>query len=175
MGLSSDTKVSFPCSTLYVCISSILPSAPSAPQEVVATVINSTSVMLSWQPPAMPNGNIIAYNVWYNQTLNCSGSLVSFNDSVTDSVMAFNFTGLEEDTSYEFYVSAVTSAGEGEAAMGRNRTLEDGVCVRACVRACVCVCMCACVHACVCVFFVCSIVYSKLGLFLPTHTHWRWL
>ena len=153
MGLSSDTKVSCPCSTLYVCISSILPSAPSAPQEVVTSVISSTSVMLSWQPPAMSNGNIITYNVWYNQTLNCSGSLVSFSDSVTDSVRMYNFTGLEEDTPYEFYVSAVTSAGEGEAATVMGRTMEDGecVCVCVCVRVCVCVCVCVCVSVCECV------------------------
>ena len=76
----------------------------------------------------MPNGNIIAYNVWYNQTLNCSGSLVNFNDSVTSDVMTYNFTGLEEDTPYVFHVSAETIAGEGEAATVMNRTLEDGEC-----------------------------------------------
>ena len=74
----------------------------------------------------MPNGNIIAYNVWYNQTLNCSGSLVSFNDSVTGYEMTYKFTGLEEDTPYVFHVSAETIAGEGAAAIVMNRTLEDG-------------------------------------------------
>ena len=117
----------------------------------------------------MPNGNIIAYNVWYNQTLNCSGSLVSFSDSVIDSVLAFNFTRLEEDTSYEFYVSAVTNAGEGVAAMGRNRTLEDGVCV--CVRACVCVCVHACMRACmrVCIFCLFNCVFQ--ARIVLTHPH----
>ena len=82
----------------------------------------------------MPNGVITDYNVWYNQTLNCSGSLVSFNDSVADSVLMYTFTELEEDTVYVFYVSAETSAGEGEAAMVTGRTSEDGECVHVCRR-----------------------------------------
>ena len=81
----------------------------------------------------MPNGVITAYNVWYNQTLNCNGSLVRFNDSVEGSVLMYTFTELEEDTVYVFYVSAETSAGEGEAAMVMGRTTEDGVCVFMCV------------------------------------------
>ena len=84
---------------------------------------------MSWQPPAPLNGVITAYNVWYNQTLNCSGSLVSFSDSVAGSVLMYTFTGLEEDTPYVFYVSAETSAGEGEAAMVTGRTSEDGECI----------------------------------------------
>ena len=95
--------------------------------------MNSTAVMVSWQPPAMPKGVITAYNVWYNQTLNCSGSLVSFSDSVAGSVLMYTFTELEEDTVYVFYVSAETSAGEGEAAMVMERTSEDGECVFMCV------------------------------------------
>ena len=101
---------------------------PSQPQNVSTDVVSATVVTLSWTPPAMPNGNIIAYNVWYNQTLNCSGSLVSFNDSVTRYVMTYKFPGLEEDTPYVFHVSAETIAGEGEAAIVMNRTLEDGEC-----------------------------------------------
>ena len=110
-------------------------AVPSRPERVEATVINSTAIMVSWQPPAPLNGVITAYNVWYNQTLNCSGSLVSFSDSVAGSVLMYTFTGLEEDTPYVFYVSAETSAGEGEAAMVMGRTSENGECV------CVCVCV----------------------------------
>ena len=45
----------------------------------------------------------------------------------------YTFTGLAEDTPYVFYVSAETSAGEGEAAMVTGRTSEDGECVCVCV------------------------------------------
>ena len=104
----------------------------------MATVINSTIVKLSWQPPAMPNGVITAYKVWYNQTLNCSGSLVSVSASVAGSVLTYTFTGLEENTRYVFYVSAVTIAGEGEAAMVMGRTIEDGEYICLCAHACQC-------------------------------------
>ncbi len=107
--------------------------APSSPQNLMVVNVNSTAIMVSWQPPAMPNGVITDYNVWYNQTLNCSGSLVSFSDSVAGSVLMYTFTELEEDTDYVLYVSAVTSAGEGEAAMVMGRTSEDGEWVFMCV------------------------------------------
>ena len=103
--------------------------APSEPLSFTVVSMNSTAIMVSWQPPAMPNGVIRDYNVWYDQTLNCNGSLVSFSDSVTGSVLMYTFTELEEDTLYVFYVSAETSAGEGEAAMVMERTSEDGECV----------------------------------------------
>ena len=106
---------------------------PSNPQNFVVVDVNSIAITVSWQPPAMPNGVITVYNVWYNQTLNCSGSLVSFSDSVAGSVLMYTFTELEEDTVYVFYVSAETSAGEGEAAMVMGRTSEDGECGYQCV------------------------------------------
>ena len=112
------------------------PPAPSNPQNLTVVTVNPTAITVSWQPPAMPYGVITAYNVWYNQTLNCSGSLVSFSGSVASSVLMYTFTGLEEDTVYVFYVSAETSAGEGEAAMVMGRTSEDGACVCACVHGC---------------------------------------
>ena len=93
--------------------------------------------MLSWQPPAIPNGVITGYFAWYTETLICNNSQVS-NSSRTPLPATANihtFTGLEEDTLYVFYVSAETSAGEGKVAMVMERTEEDGECV------CVCVCV----------------------------------
>ena len=115
----------------------------------------STAIMLSWQPPATPNGVITGYFAWYTETLICNNSQVSNSScmSLPATANTHYFTGLEEDTPYVFYVSAVTSAGEGEAAMVMGRTLEDGVyaCMRACMRVCVHACVRVCVHACVCV------------------------
>ena len=131
--------------TIFVVTFDAIPnlsSEPSQPQSVTTDVVNSTEVTLSWQPPAVPNGVITTYNVWYNVSLNCSGSLVSFTDSVGSSTRAYLFTGLEEYTPYVFHVSAETSAGEGMAAMAIDTTLEDGVCACMCVCVRVCVCMC---------------------------------
>ena len=100
----------------------------------------------------MPNGVITGYNVWYNQTLNCSGHTVYFNDSVGGSTLSYLFTGLEEYTPYVFYVSAETNVGEGEAERAMNTTMEGGACV--CGRVCVCVCVrvCVCVSVCLCMY-----------------------
>ena len=105
----------------------ILSLEPSKPQNVTTEAITSTEATLTWQPPAVPNGVITAYNVWYNVRLNCSGELVSYNASVGPSSREYHFTALEEYTSYMFYVSAETSAGEGMAAMAMATTMEDGM------------------------------------------------
>ena len=137
-----------------MCYCILLPSsAPSVPQNFMVVDTNSTAVMLSWQPPVPPNGVIANYSVWYTENLICNNSQVSNSSRMTLSrtVNMYTFTGLEEDTPYEFYVSAETSAGEGEAATVMGRTLEYGECV--CMYVSVCVCVRVCVraygHACV--------------------------
>ena len=140
--------------------------APSNPQNLTVVNVNSTAITVSWQPPTMPYGVITAYNVWYNQTLNCSGSLVSFSDSVAGSVLMYTFTGLEEDTPYVFYVSAETSAGEGEADMVMERTSEDGKCVGGGgVYLCVCVGM----HVCGCGCGVCKAHQLAVAVAVTIH------
>ena len=143
--------------------------APSNPQNLTVVNVNSTAITVSWQSPKMPNGVITAYNVWYNQTLNCSGSLVSFSGSVAGSVLMYTFTGLEEDTVYVFYVSAETSAGEGEAAMVMGRTSEDGKCVGGGggVYLCVCVGM----HWCGCGCGVCKAHQLSVAIAVTIHTY----
>ena len=127
---------------IYVSFHFVL--EPAKPQSVTTGAITSTEATLTWQPPAVPNGVITAYNVWYNVSLNCSGALVSYNASVGPSSREYHFTALEEYTSYMFYVSAETSAGEGMAAMAMATTMEDGECLHMCV--------CAQAHVCVCLY-----------------------
>ena len=102
--------------------------APSAPQSFTVVSVTSTAITLSWQPPEKPNGVVTAYFVWYTETLTCNSSQVSSSSRVElpRTADTHTFTGLEEDTPYVFYVSAETSAGEGETAMVMGRTSEDG-------------------------------------------------
>ena len=105
--------------------------APSEPQNFTVVNVNSTTIMVSWQHPAMPNGVVTGYFVWYTENLTCNNSQV-INGSRAEllpTADTHTFTELEEDTDYVFYVSAETSAGEGEAAMVMERTSEDGECV----------------------------------------------
>ena len=112
--------------------------APSQPQNFTVVTAAPTAIMLSWQPPEVLNGVITGYFAWYTETLICNNSQVSNSSrmSLAATANTHNFTGLEEDTPYVFYVSAETSAGEGEAAMVMGRTLEDGECVCVCVFTC---------------------------------------
>ena len=91
--------------------------------------MTSVAIVLAWQPPAAPNGVITIYSAWYTEMLICNNSQVnnSTRTSLSASTNLFTFTGLEEYTPYEFYVSAETSAGEGEAAMTMATTMEDGM------------------------------------------------
>ena len=90
--------------------------------------VTSVAIALAWQPPTIPNGVIISYSAWYTETLVCNNSQVSNGTRVIlpASANMFTFTELEECTPYVLYVSAETSAGEGEAAMVMNATVEDG-------------------------------------------------
>ena len=110
--------------------------APSEPQNFTVVNVNSTAIMVSWQPPAMPNGVVTGYFVWYTENLTCNNSQVSTSSraELAPTADTHTFTELEEDTVYVFYVSAETSAGEGEAAMVTGRTSEDGECVHVCRR-----------------------------------------
>ena len=102
--------------------------APSEPQNFTVVNVTSTAIMVSWQPPAIPNGVVTRYFVWYMETLTCNNSQVSTSSraELLPTADTHTFTELEEDTVYVFYVSAETSAGEGEAAMVMERTREDG-------------------------------------------------
>lgn len=40
---------------------------PGPPQDVIATIVKARFVTLSWQPPVVTNGDILAYSVFYRQ------------------------------------------------------------------------------------------------------------
>jgi Fibronectin type III domain len=46
---------------IFVCL------VPSAPEDIKAAAVNSDSVLVSWLPPAWPNGEILTYTL-YRQT-----------------------------------------------------------------------------------------------------------
>nr|XP_039247526.1 phosphatidylinositol phosphatase PTPRQ-like [Styela clava] len=89
----------------------------SPPKSLSYKNLSSTSVELSWNEPATPNGQIENYIIYYNDkilTVTASGSSVKIN--VDD---------LEPYTTYEFNVSASTKAGEGPTTSITVYTDED--------------------------------------------------
>ena len=100
------------------------PSAP--PQDVTTLVINSTSILVSWNPPPLPdqNGDIVGYQLMIiNQNMNNSSGYVVNVSSIT-SYVAIN---LQEFEIYGFEIAAMTVIGLGPfSAVITNQTFEDG-------------------------------------------------
>ena len=87
--------------------------APSSPLNVTAHSLSSTSIMVTWQPPMIPNGIVRFYRVEYPSTTDDVDQ--QFNDS-TDGIINEIFTTntsviitmLEKFTTYEVQVFATT-------------------------------------------------------------------
>jgi hypothetical protein len=87
---------------------------PTAPQSVVA-VAGNTQATLSWAAPASSGGSAITdYVVGYS--VQSSGVWSVFNDGVSTSLSA-TVTGLVNDTSYSFRVSALNVVNTGAVAL----------------------------------------------------------
>lgn len=80
----------------------------------VIEVINSTSLDVTWSPPAVPNGEIILYN------LTLDGEVI-FS---TESELSYSVTGLQPFTVYVFSIVACTVRGCGSSNQSTARTAE---------------------------------------------------
>ena len=101
------------------------PSVPSVPRAVTAGTATATSVPLSWTVPLDLSGQAVTdYVVQYRVTGASDWS--TFTDGVGASTVG-TVTALAPETSYQFRVSAVTSAGSSEySAPVTTSTLASG-------------------------------------------------
>ncbi|XP_036399492.1 neogenin-like [Megalops cyprinoides] len=87
---------------------------PSAPRDVVASLVSTRFVKLTWRPPAEPHGDNITYTVYYSQ-----------EDTNRERVMNTSRPGelqvtiqnLQPDTKYLFRVVALNWNGPGESSV----------------------------------------------------------
>lgn len=77
----------------------------------LAIAIDDKSVDLSWSPP-LSNGGVAILDYVIEYKLTSGGMWVTYVDGVSDSTTA-TVTGLGNDTSYDFRVSAVNPIGQG--------------------------------------------------------------
>lgn len=105
---------------LVKCVFGFFLAAPGPPNNVRLVSTNSTSLTLSWEVPAQPNGNVTGYNY------SCNTTSAAGTGSTTAIVTSVVFTGLTPFTTYTCSVSARTAPGEGERVTVTSTTNEDG-------------------------------------------------
>nr|XP_028569798.1 protein sidekick-2 isoform X5 [Podarcis muralis] len=99
-----------------------LDDVPGPPVGILFPEVRTTSVRLIWQPPAAPNGIILAYQITHrlNTTTANSASVEVLNPSARQ----FTATGLRPESTYLFRITAQTRKGWGEAAEALVVTTE---------------------------------------------------
>ncbi|KAK7939768.1 hypothetical protein WMY93_003094 [Mugilogobius chulae] len=99
-----------------------LDDVPGPPVGILFPEVRTTSVRLIWQPPAQPNGIILAYQITYRR--NSSNSNTATVDVLSPSARQYTATGLKPETVYVFRLTAQTRKGWGEAAEALVVTTE---------------------------------------------------
>uniref|UniRef100_A0A3P8VT00 Sidekick cell adhesion molecule 2 n=1 Tax=Cynoglossus semilaevis TaxID=244447 RepID=A0A3P8VT00_CYNSE len=99
-----------------------LDDVPGPPVGILFPEVRTTSVRLIWQPPAQPNGIILAYQITYRR--NSSNSNAATVDVLSPSARQYTATGLKPETVYVFRLTAQTRKGWGEAAEALVVTTE---------------------------------------------------
>ncbi|KFB35461.1 AGAP010884-PA-like protein [Anopheles sinensis] len=95
---------------------------PEAPTAVKALVMSEGSILVSWQPPAQPNGLILQYTVYIK-----SGDQEPKSHKVPSYQMSYEASGLEKNQKYEFWVTASTTIGEGQSSKTLSAMPSDKV------------------------------------------------
>ena len=96
---------------MLLSLFSLLSTAPSQPQSLMTDSINATAVLVVWDPPLIPNGEILSYTV----DIQISGSSPSTSIARVSADTTEEFGGLSPATMYVVTVRGMTSGGTGEA------------------------------------------------------------
>ncbi|XP_029353422.1 neogenin 1a isoform X3 [Echeneis naucrates] len=85
---------------------------PSAPRDVVASLVSTRFIKLTWRPPAEPHGDELTYSVFYSQDGTSRERVVNTSHP---GEMQVTIQNLMPDTKYRFRVVAHNSNGQGES------------------------------------------------------------
>ncbi|XP_047428887.1 protein sidekick-2 isoform X2 [Mugil cephalus] len=99
-----------------------LDDVPGPPVGILFPEVRTTSVRLIWQPPAQPNGIILAYQITHRR--NSSNSNAATVDVLSPSARQYTASGLKPEMVYVFRLTAQTRKGWGEAAEALVVTTE---------------------------------------------------
>ncbi|KAM4674070.1 protein sidekick-2 [Amazona ochrocephala] len=99
-----------------------LDDVPGPPVGILFPEVRTTLVRLIWQPPAEPNGIILAYQVTHS--LNTTAVNAAAVEVLEPSARQYTATGLQPEATYLFRIAAQTRKGWGEAAEALVVTTE---------------------------------------------------
>uniref|UniRef100_A0A8C6KUG5 Neogenin 1a n=1 Tax=Nothobranchius furzeri TaxID=105023 RepID=A0A8C6KUG5_NOTFU len=85
---------------------------PSAPRDVVASLVSTRFIKLTWRQPAEPHGDELTYSVFYSQEGTSRERVVNTS---RPGEMQVTIQNLMPDTKYRFRVTAHNSNGQGES------------------------------------------------------------
>ncbi|KAM7015481.1 neogenin 1a isoform 20-T20 [Tautogolabrus adspersus] len=85
---------------------------PSAPRDVVASLVSTRFIKLTWRPPAEPHGDELTYSVFYSQEGTSRERVVNTS---RPGEMQVTIQNLMPDSKYRFRVVAHNSNGQGES------------------------------------------------------------
>ena len=110
-------------------ISFLVPA--DSPTNIQSSIINATSVYLSWSPPLIPYGYIISYTILVEESLTGGNvtTIVAFGNS-------FTVINLVPFTYYNFSIAASTRIGVGPYDTVITRTPEASEFYIVCVYNC---------------------------------------
>ena len=110
---------------------SFLCTVPSSPVNVTIASKTSTSLLVEWVSPVIPNGVLTSYEVTYTGVTSVNPVPESFVQPLSIAVSAPNTSLVLSDlvpySNYTISVRAFTNAGPGEySEVIEDRTVEDG-------------------------------------------------
>ncbi|XP_030631212.1 receptor-type tyrosine-protein phosphatase F [Chanos chanos] len=86
--------------------------APSSPPlRVQARMLSASTMLVQWEPPEEPNGQIRGYRIYYTSNLNAP--LSAWQKHNTDDSLLTTISGLTPDITYSLRVLGFTSVGDG--------------------------------------------------------------
>ncbi|CAH1390384.1 unnamed protein product [Nezara viridula] len=88
--------------------------APGPPDDIKVVVSSQQSLLVSWLPPAHPNGILIGYTL-YTRIVDGQAELNHGKRSIPNSQTSFETKHLQQHVEYQFWVTSSTKVGEGQS------------------------------------------------------------
>lgn len=103
-------------------------TVPGPPAAIKAAALSKDSILISWLPPEKPNGRITHYTVYAREAGRVGKHktyMVRPDEGRQSRGLTHELHSLEEHQLYEFWVSATTSMGEGDATAMINQATNE--------------------------------------------------